>query len=1134
MFIYTLLSMLFCRIISTQCENYTISLLYPFTDHFSLGFIHYASSFVMAVEYANNHSYENNNNITLLYTIDDTNNNGPPNRPRSVRELESLRIITRRSLENYDAFVGPGLKTCGYQGRLAVAYNKPLIGYICNEASLSDKQIFPTFARTASPDSYVYLPLIAVLEKYNWKRLAVISGNEDSSPRTNVTRKKLVSDLKRRGYTVSFNEPFSKNVSTNNNDNFFRRLKQSARIVVFLNDNFAENYFVFEAYVHNMSNGDYVFLLVDTTSIVTFDPNSTVQVDDNIPAYWGNIVNQILTHYRLTPTWKLVGVIETIKRSFWIASWVTDQKRYHLFEREVSERKKELFNCTDGILSPCVGSHLPNEAAYLYNAVVVYYKSLLETKLKNENTRDGKVVMNNAKGISFQSVTGFDVQINDQLDAMFNMTMLSLQEVETPLSPAGKIMEWMPFGSFMSTPTKDDKYAHVLKTTAKVTNWDNFPPPDTPKCGFQGELCIKPTPKPDTQNYEAAIIAGCIIGLLLVGAMYGGIYIYRQRLILANMSWKIDGNEIMMAPSAINSSRLSINTIVKNEEDDGFGTQIFTKIAYYKSQLVSVKTLTNVRIVLTRTVLTELRDMLDLSHENVNPFLGMALQSNQCLVIFQYCPKGSLQDVLANDDIKLDNMFLTSFVRDIVKGMQYLHSSPLKSFGRLKSSNCIVDSRWLIKITDFGTSFLRTGLNPLQECDVNSFYSSLLWTAPELLRMNNPPSIGTQKGDVYSFGIILQEIITRSEPYSMHELEAVDIIQTLKERSNPPFRPSVQQYRSRLSSVGEKNDDRELYNLMVMCYAEEPTVRPSFNEIKKFIKKISTGKETNVFEHMVKMLEKYSNNLENVVEERTKLLIEEKKKTDDLIYRLLPSFVAEQLKQNNAVEAERYDESTIYFSDIVGFTTISGMSTPMQVVDLLNDLYTLFDAIIKNYDVYKVETIGDAYMVVSGVPIRNGHMHAVEIADLSLHLLKAVDEQFIIRHMPKAKLQIRIGVHSGPVAAGVVGTAMPRYCLFGDTVNKASRMESNGEELRIHISAETKGFLDTHGHYNIVPREGKVHLKNVGLVQTYWLLEKRSISQFIGKKTAKVSPLAPLMRHGSPLLDKAPSKLNVLRRVGEK
>ncbi|CAL1533556.1 unnamed protein product [Lymnaea stagnalis] len=190
---------------------------------------------------------------------------------------------------------------------------------------------------------------------------------------------------------------------------------------------------------------------------------------------------------------------------------------------------------------------------------------------------------------------------------------------------------------------------------------------------------------------------------------------------------------------------------------------------------------------------------------------------------------------------------------------------------------------------------------------------------------------------------------------------------------------------------------------------------------------------------------------------------------------MLPPVVADKLRSGQTVEAESYEAVSIYFSDIVGFTTISSKCTPMQVVDLLNSLYSTFDTRIDTYDVYKVETIGDAYMVASGVPIRNGDKHAEEIATMSIDLLTAI-KQIQAPNVEDGKLKIRIGIHTGPCVAGVVGHKMPRYCLFGDTVNTASRMESSSQPMRIHCSKPMRDMLLVHDKYKIEAR-GEIEVK---------------------------------------------------------
>ncbi|XP_062573854.1 uncharacterized protein LOC134235721 [Saccostrea cucullata] len=242
-------------------------------------------------------------------------------------------------------------------------------------------------------------------------------------------------------------------------------------------------------------------------------------------------------------------------------------------------------------------------------------------------------------------------------------------------------------------------------------------------------------------------------------------------------------------------------------------------------------------------------------------------------------------------------------------------------------------------------------------------------------------------------------------------------------------------------------------------------------------------------------IQKYSISIAN----RTKALNKEKKRTDTLLYQMLPKSVAERLKCNEQVDAEHYDQATIFFSDIVGFTKISSSSSPLQVVDMLNSLYTCFDERIEMYDVYKVETIGDAYMVVSGVPRKNGKQHASEIAKMAFDLVRKL-RHLEIPHLPGIKFSLRIGCHSGAVVAGVVGNKMPRYCLFGETVSVASKMESLGKANKVHLSETTYDLLTSIGGFTMQERKDNtakndLDLQNAfkGIVRTYWLMEVEGV-----------------------------------------
>ncbi|XP_077563673.1 atrial natriuretic peptide receptor 1-like isoform X2 [Haemaphysalis longicornis] len=738
---------------------------------------------------------------------------------------------------------------------------------------------------------------------------------------------------------------------------------------------------------------------------------------------------------------------------------------YMRFSDEVKQRsltKYKLSNYNEQVVNYFTAS--------FHDAVVMLCKAINETVTSGLNPHVGENLVDKMRNASINGVSG-RVVIDMNGDRVADYALLD--QVDPSTGHFDVVLQY--FGANQSYQALND------------IHWPGKGPPvDVPYCGFDGKdpKCLKTD---DFPFFETVIISALV---LLVIILICAFLVYRKLQLesaIANMSWRIKWEEITFTRNQRSSwmmSRLSITSAsALLEAATKANEQQFILTGSFKGTVVSVKRLPHQkRIELTRSVLIELKQMRETQHENIARFVGACVDVPNIAIITEYCPKGSLQDVLHNDSLRLEWLFRYSLINDIVKGMSYLHNSEIATHGRLRSSNCLVDSHFVLKITDFGLPTFRK--DETYSPFVTEGSQKFLWKAPELLRLKHCPSGGTQKGDVYSFGIILQEIILREDAFYPHcdRLENSDILGRVMSLEEPPFRPVV-----------EKDACiTELHQLMTRCWSEDPDDRPSFNQIKILMRVINRGYhgEVNIMDNIMARMEQYANELEVLVEQRTAAFLEEKRKSEELLYQVLPRSVAEQLKRGKAVIPELYDSVTIYFSDIVGFTAMCSSSTPIQVVDFLNDLYTCFDAVINDFDVYKVETIGDAYMVVSGLPDRNGHNHAREVARMALSLLRAV-RNFRIRHRPDDTLKLRIGIHTGPCCAGVVGQKMPRYCLFGDTVNTASRMESNGEALRIHVSPDSRAVLERFGTFHLEPRGG-IEIKGKGVMHTYWLLGEHS------------------------------------------
>uniref|UniRef100_A0A8C3JLY7 Guanylate cyclase n=1 Tax=Calidris pygmaea TaxID=425635 RepID=A0A8C3JLY7_9CHAR len=623
-------------------------------------------------------------------------------------------------------------------------------------------------------------------------------------------------------------------------------------------------------------------------------------------------------------------------------------------------------------------------AAAFHDGVLLYAQALNETLERGGSVTNASAVTRQMWNRTFYGVTGF-LKIDENGDRESDYSLWDMDPVR---------------GDFQIVANYNGTTKKIQMVPGREIHWPgNVVPSDVPPCGFDNSDPLCP-------NLSTLEVLSLVVSLILLAITITSFFIYRKLQLekeLAAELWRIRWEDVQMS-SLEKHLRSAGSKLTLSLRGSNYGSlmttegqfQVYAKTAYYKGNLVAVKHLNRKRIELTRKVLFELKHMRDVQNEHLTRFIGACTDPPNICILTEYCPRGSLQDILENESITLDWMFRYSLTHDIVKGMQFLHNGVIVSHGNLKSSNCVVDSRFVLKITDYGLESFRVA--PDGE-DSHALFAKKLWTAPELLRMESPPARGTQKGDVYSFGIILQEIALRNGVFYVEglDLSPKEIIERVKSGERPSFRPSA--------NVGCHME--ELGQLMQHCWAEDVLERPDFNQIKVQLRKFNRESSSNILDNLLSRMEQYANNLEELVEERTQAYLEEKRKAEALLYQILP------------------------------------LCTP----SLLG-------------------TLGHH----TGIPCLpyNGVAHGCPVW---LEALGGLGWDWGLLGTGGS-----LTVPPGPVCAGVVGLKMPRYCLFGDTVNTASRMESNGEALKIHISAVTKAVLEEFGCFELELR-GDVEMK---------------------------------------------------------
>ncbi|XP_055348729.1 atrial natriuretic peptide receptor 1-like [Paramacrobiotus metropolitanus] len=903
---------------------------------------------------------------------------------------------------------------------------------------------FPYITRVSYNTYTQWAFFVNICRKFSWTNVAIIYSQDNDI--NTVNKNSLMKNLNDHSLNP-IDLPFPPGTirMADHAEQYLVNASQVARVVVILTDGQVLRYFMLSAKTLGFTSGDYAFFTLDPFRDDALGKNGWRQDD---------------TFDQLAKQAYQVLYILTLRDT-------TDTDRYKAFAQTVNRTGERDF--------PGMRVQLNYYVASFYDSVLLFASSVNRTLERNQSI-DNQV---NVAGLSqaqwnrsFAGATG-DVYINPRGDRNDDHAIYGFDEATKAYVVAefiGYKFELVP--GYTYDPIAPFRWLNPTKT----------PPANEPYCGYLGDK-----PVCDTSGQTMGIALGVVAAFLLAAAVVIS-FLYRyytRRAELAQMdllgTWDdIKKPQIFLprtrgtarSQPGVNDSHISLQVRSMFNDMSKFSDRTVT--ALFKEVKVMLRVCEVQHVPMNSVVLKEVRTVRSVNHENVLAVYGLCPGPGRAVVMYNYCSKGSLSDLLASTDVKLDWIFKFSFIKNILHGLVAISSSPLNVHGRLTSKCCFVDAHFIARVADYGLPSFFARTPPLNQD--SAFCSTLFWTAPELL--SRPFAGGTPEGDVYSYAIILSEVVMRETPFHSMGMEPEQIIAKVGQKSYKPFRPKF-----------DANECApEIAVLMKQCWAANPMERPRLAQIRSAIKdsERNNNEQGSILDTLIRRMENYTLDLQAIVEEKAAQFQVEKEKSEQLLNQILPRVVVEQLKRGEQVQPEDFDSVSIFQSDIVGFTTISSQSSPTEVVALLNDLYTAFDGAIMKFEAYKVETVGDCYVVASGVPERNGNKHAREICRLALMLLEQI-KAFRMQHRPNEKLRLRLGAHTGPVVSGVVGLVMPRYCLFGETMTIAAKMESSSQPMRIQISSACERLLQTVGMFETESRDLPVQIKDGLQIPTYWL-----------------------------------------------
>ena len=435
------------------------------------------------------------------------------------------------------------------------------------------------------------------------------------------------------------------------------------------------------------------------------------------------------------------------------------------------------------------------------------------------------------------------------------------------------------------------------------------------------------------------------------------------------------------------------------------------------------------------------------------------------MLVMEFMAHGSLYDVVHNESIVLEGDFLLPIFRDIAQGVRFLHSAnPEIIHGDLKAHNILIDSNLRAKVADFGLSQKKKDLGTT---------GTPFWMAPELLRgevTNNPST------DVYSFGMILFEVYSQSDPY-----EGEDPFEVLRLVADPNVnkRPEMPGCCPEFAAT-----------LIEECLSSEPRTRPTFEEVDSRLKTVSSTALQPIEAEQLRPPTR-PQLTENALEK-----LKDGDRSEELLGDLFPSHVAKALSENRTVGLEESSCATVICAHISDVGGLIGRTSTPEVVKIMDLVHQRLSDLCRKYQIQKIDTNDGAFLAVVNLFDEHPDYHAEVAAQFSFDALRTATDASHDVEQPCMKgddeqngseaITLCIGIHSGPVTANVVGSRCPRYCLFGDTVKIASKMARTCFSNQIQCSVLSANLMRDQGTMFELKQRGSIPLSG-GAVMSYWV-----------------------------------------------